>query len=92
MEADNHKATLVYKITFIIDILYMEELEEQHSDLPGYGLRIEKLSSKSIAYAIKLRSQYRGPSDNDFFAFVLSKQACNNIVTRLKSIINQFML
>ncbi len=63
------------------DILYMEELEEQHSDLPGYGLRIEKLSSKSIAYAIELRSQYRGPSDNDFFAFVLAKQETCPLIT-----------
>jgi len=63
------------------DILYMEELEEQHSDLPGYGLRIEKLSSKSINYAIELRSQYRGPSDNDFFAFVLAKQETCPLIT-----------
>ena len=63
------------------DILYIEELEEQHGDLPGYGLRIEKLSSKSISYAIELRSQYNGPSDNDFFAFVLAKQETCPLIT-----------
>lgn len=56
------------------DILYMEELEEQHSDLPRYGLQIKKLDSRSIEYAISLQTQYSGPSDNDFFAFVLAKQ------------------
>ena len=56
------------------DILYIEELEEQHGDLPGYGLQIKKLTNESIEKAIELRAQYIGPSDNDFFAFVLAKQ------------------
>ena len=68
--------------TFAVpDILYMEELEEQHSDLPGYGLEIRKLTSKSIGYAIDLSAQYKGPSDNDFFAFVLAKQETCPLIT-----------
>ena len=63
------------------DILYMEELEAQHSDLPGYGLKIKRLESQSIAYAMELRTQYNGPSDNDFFAFVLAKQETCPLIT-----------
>ncbi|HIC84955.1 MAG TPA: DUF3368 domain-containing protein [Desulfobacterales bacterium] len=63
------------------DILYMEELEVQHSDLPGYGLQIKRLESQSIIYAMELREQYIGPSDNDFFAFVLAKQEACPLIT-----------
>jgi hypothetical protein len=63
------------------DILYIEELEECHGDLPGYGLQIKKLDSRSIEYAISLRTQYSGPSDNDFFAFVLAKQETCPLIT-----------
>ena len=68
--------------TFAVpDILYIEELEEQHADLPGYGLQIKKLSSESIEYAVTLRARYKGPSDNDFFAFVLAKQEDCPLIT-----------
>jgi len=68
--------------TFAVpDILYIEELEEQHGDLPGYGLQIRKLSAESVGYAMELRGQYSGPSDNDFFAFVLAKQEKCPLIT-----------
>jgi len=71
---------LPYKFA-VPDILYIEELEEQHSDLPGYGLEIKHLDSKSIEYAEALHHQYSGPSDNDFFAFVLAKQENCPLIT-----------
>ncbi len=63
------------------DILYIEELEEQHSDLPGYGLLVKKLDISSIEYAQSLHNQYRGASDNDLFAFVLAKQERCPLIT-----------
>ena len=68
--------------TFAVpDILYLEELEEQHAELPGYGLEIRKLTSESIDRAAALRARYKGPSDNDFFAFVLAKQESCPLIT-----------
>jgi len=68
--------------TFAVpDILYIEELEEQHSDLPGYGLLVKKLNISSIEYALSLHNQYRGASDNDLFAFVLAKQERCPLIT-----------
>ena len=63
------------------DILYMEELEEHHGDLPRYGLQIKKLNSQNIEYVSSLQTRYNGPSDNDFFAFVLAKQEDCPLIT-----------
>lgn len=68
--------------TFAVpDVLYMEELEEQHGDLPGYGLQIRKLSTESITFAIELAERYSGPSFNDLFAFILAKQEACPLIT-----------
>jgi hypothetical protein len=63
------------------DILYIEELEEQHSDLPGYGLQIRRLPSESVSYAVELAMRYSGPSYNDLFAFILAKQEACPLIT-----------
>ena len=55
------------------DVLYQEELQEHHRELPGLGLRIEKLSSEGVAEIVRFRTTYRDPSLNDLFALALAK-------------------
>jgi len=56
------------------DVLYREELEEHHAELPGLGLRIEQLSSNGVAEVERLSAIYNGPSTNDLFAIALAKE------------------
>jgi len=56
------------------DVLYREELEEHHAELPGLGLRIERLSELGVAEVERLSVTYVGPSINDFFALALAKE------------------
>lgn len=56
------------------DVLYREELEEHHAELPGLGLRIEQLSSTGVAEVERLSAIYEGPSTNDLFAIALAKE------------------
>lgn len=56
------------------DVLYLEELEEQHGNLPGFGLQVLPLSSESINSAIELRAKYLDTGENDLFALTLAKQ------------------
>ena len=44
-------------------------------------MKIKHLESQSITYAMELRTQYSGPSDNAFFAFVLAKQETCPLIT-----------
>ena len=55
------------------DVIYQQELQELHSDLPGLGLRIEQLSSSGVAEVERLRTTYSDPSSNDLFALALAK-------------------
>ena len=55
------------------DVLYDEELRADHPELPGLGLRIERLSSEGVAEVERLRTVYSGPSSNDLFALSLAK-------------------
>jgi predicted nucleic acid-binding protein len=56
------------------DVLYREELEQHHPELPGLGLRIERLSSAGVAEVERLSVVYPGPSTNDLFALALAKE------------------
>ena len=58
----------------IPDILFYEELEEQHAHLLDLGLCIGALNIDSMLYAESLINKARGPSSNDCFALALSKQ------------------
>jgi hypothetical protein len=55
------------------DVLYREELEQHHPELPGLGLRIERLGSAVVAEVERLKLAYPGPSTNDLFALALAK-------------------
>lgn len=56
------------------DILYYEELEDQHGHLLELGLQPLELSPDSMRYAGDLVARYRGPSTNDCFALALANQ------------------
>lgn len=56
------------------DILFAEELEDQHSHLPGMGLLLGELEPQSMVYAFELIQRVKGPSRNDCFALALAKQ------------------
>ena len=56
------------------DVLFEEELREQHSDLLDLGLLLGELSTDSVEYAFELRQKYASLSMNDCFALSLAKQ------------------
>ena len=63
------------------DILFAEELEEEHAHLPELGLELKEISSESMMYAIKLTSTYTQASRNDCFALALAKQEQCPLIT-----------
>ena len=54
------------------DILFYEELEEQHGYLLDMGLAVRELDENSVARVIALAAQYPRPGRNDLFALVLA--------------------
>ena len=64
---------LPYEFT-VPDILFFEELEEQHSHLLDKGLIIRELSADTMSYAFTLTQKARGPSRMDCFALSLARQ------------------
>lgn len=63
------------------DILFDEELKNDHSDLLELGLNILELTSESVAYTFTLVEQYPKPGRNDLFALALAKQENCPLVT-----------
>ena len=55
------------------DILYYEELEEQHAHLLDMGLQIRPLSAKSVERVQKLSQIYAKTGRNDLFALALAE-------------------
>ncbi|PWQ93101.1 PIN domain-containing protein [Leucothrix arctica] len=64
---------LPYEFT-VPDILFYEELEEQHVHLLEMGLAVRELNSETMSYAFTLTQKASGPSRNDCFAIALAKQ------------------
>ena len=59
------------------DVLYYEELEEQHAHLLKLGLGIRELSASSLSQVAVIKGRHAKPSTNDIFALLLAKQeAC----------------
>ncbi|ERS11325.1 PIN domain-containing protein [Alloalcanivorax xenomutans] len=56
------------------DILFHEELEEQHDHLLALGLGVLELSGESLGYAGALGQSHSAPSRNDLFALALARQ------------------
>lgn len=64
---------LPYEFT-VPDILFFEELEEQHAHLLDMGLAVRELNAETMIYALSLTQKARGPSRIDCFAIALAKQ------------------
>ncbi|MCL5255044.1 MAG: PIN domain-containing protein [Gammaproteobacteria bacterium] len=58
---------------FIVpDILFEEELAEEHADLPARGLTLVELSSDVMMTAFRMIQAHSKPSRNDVFAMCLA--------------------
>ena len=55
------------------DVLYYEELEDQHAHLLDMGLHIRTLSAKSVERVQSLAQTYVKPGRNDLFALALAE-------------------
>ncbi|MFV7710390.1 DUF3368 domain-containing protein [Shewanella algae] len=63
------------------DVLFQEELSEQHGYLVELGLLLGELTPASMIYSLELRQKYNGPSMNDCFALALAKQEQCSLLT-----------
>ncbi|WLQ13306.1 DUF3368 domain-containing protein [Hahella aquimaris] len=64
--------SLGYKF-LVPDILYYEELEEQHAHLLDLGLQIRSLSEQGVRRMETLAQRYARPGRNDLFALALAE-------------------
>ena len=65
----------------IPDILFYEELEEEHPHLINLGLRLNELNGEVMAYALRLTEHYKKPNRNDCFALALAKHEERPLLT-----------
>ncbi len=58
------------------DVLFHYELEDQHPELPGKGLKIMELAANAITDTIQLNAKHArtGVSNNDCMAIALARQ------------------
>ena len=68
------------------DILYYEELEEEHPHLLDVDLDILTLSSDTIRYTESIIHKYPKASRNDLFALALAKQEACPLLTGDKAL------
>jgi predicted nucleic acid-binding protein len=57
------------------DVLYWEELADQHAHWLGMGLQIQSLSAEGVARVQTLSQKHQRPSRNDLFALALAEHA-----------------
>ena len=57
----------------IPDILFEEEMAEEHDYLPSLGLNLEELSGEVMVSSGELIQKYTNPSRHDCFALALAK-------------------
>ena len=56
----------------IPDILFIEELEDEHQHLLGFGLQLRELDGEAMMHAMALIPRYGKASRNDCFALALA--------------------
>ena len=56
------------------DMLYHDELREQHSHLPALGLQMLPLAPDTMMDAMRMTNEYKQPGRNDLFALALARQ------------------
>lgn len=65
--------SLGYKFV-VPDVLFVDELEEQHAHLLAMGLQTKTLSEECVARVEVLSLTYRRPGRNDLFALALANE------------------
>ncbi len=68
------------------DILYFDELEDAHPDLPGLGLQVLQLSAETLEKAMVLNAYYARPSRNDCLALAAAMQESCTLLTGDKAL------
>ena len=63
------------------DVLYEEELKENHSNLPKLGLKRRELQAAAVAYTVALGAKYRKPGRIDLMALALARQEQCRLLT-----------
>ncbi|MDP1527482.1 MAG: DUF3368 domain-containing protein [Rhodocyclaceae bacterium] len=56
------------------DVLFYEELDEQHGYLIDMGLEVRELDDRMVAHVFDLAGQYKRPGRYDLFALVLAAE------------------
>ena len=67
----------VFGLPFVFrvpDLLFFDELEEQHAHWLEYGLKLGTLTGDSVKQVSQLTQKYHHPSRNDCMALVLAQQ------------------
>lgn len=57
------------------DVLYFEELAEQHAHWQDMGLQVKSLPAQGVDRVQALSQKYKRPSRNDLFALALAEHA-----------------
>ena len=65
----------------IPDILFVEELEDEHQHLLEKGLQLSPLTGETMVYAMELIPRYTKASRNDCFALALAVQEKCTLLT-----------
>lgn len=68
------------------DILFIEELEDEHQYLLDLGLSLSELSSNTMEHAMELIPRYIKASRNDCFALALARQEECTLLTGDKAL------
>lgn len=63
------------------DVLFYDELESRHPDLPDSGLELLGMSGELIDEAQRLAATYRAPSRYDMLALVLAREQQCRLLT-----------
>ena len=65
--------SLEYRFS-VPDVLFYEELDEQHGYLLDMGLEVRELDEQMVARVFDLAQRYKHPGRNDLFALVLAAE------------------
>lgn len=74
----------IFELPFVFkipDVLFHEELSEQHNHLIALGLQLGELTGESLIKVFALIEQYPQPSRNDCLALALAKQENCPLIT-----------
>lgn len=63
------------------DVLYEEELKENHSKLPKLGLKRRELQAAAVEYTVALGTKYPKPGRIDLMALALARQEQCRLLT-----------